>query len=201
MAIRKTYRPGACVAALLAAVLLVAGGCASQKEPAEQALAGIEKTLADSGAQIEKYLPERYAEITAKVTALRDQLAKEEYGDVVSDAPGVVADLRRAVADSAIKRAQVRVELENEWADLLKSMPPMIEAVDKKIASQGSRLPQGMDRTAYRALVDSYDAARDAWSNAAAGMTRANFEATVLAGREAKTRIAGVMQSLGIPAS
>lgn len=197
MRIHRHFRSGVLVAAALTAL----AGCASQKEPAEQALAGIDKTLTESGAQVQKYLPERYAEITAKVAALKDQLAKEEYGDVVSGAPAVVDDLRRAVADSAIKRAQTRVEMESEWADLLKDMPAMIEAVDKKLAAQGSKLPKDMDRAAFRALVDSYDAARDSWGQASAGMTSANFEATVLAGREARATIAGVMQSLGIAAT
>ena len=201
MANPKHVRPGAFISAVLATLLLAAGGCASQKEPAEQALAGIDKTLSESGGQVEKYLPERFAEINGKVTALRDQLAKQEYGDVVSAAPAVADELRRAIADSAIKRAQIRIEMENEWADLAKSVPAMIAAVDKKLATQGSRLPQGMDRASYRALVDSYDAARDAWSKAAAGMTNATFEATVMAGRDAKTRIQSVMQSLGIAAS
>ena len=197
MGILKHFRYGA----LVAAALLAVAGCANQKEPAEQALAGLEKTLSDSGAQVQKYLPERHAEITAKVAALKDQLGKEEYGDVVADAPAVVDALRRAVADSAIQRAQARVAMEGEWDDLVKTMPAMIEAVDKRIASQGSRLPKGMDRAAYRALVDSYDAARESWGKSAAGMSGANFEATVLAGREAKATIAGVMQSLGIAAT
>ena len=197
MGIRRHFRSAAAVAAILVAL----AGCASQKEPAEQALAGIEKTLADSGAQGQKYLPERYAEISAKVATLKDQLAKEEYGDVVAGAPAVVDELRRAVADSAIQRAQTRVAMESEWADLLKEMPAMIEAVDKKLATQGSKLPKGMDRDAYRALVDNYDAARDSWGKASAEMTSANFEATVVAGREAKSTIAGVMQALGIAAT
>lgn len=197
MGIRNHSRRGA----IVAAVLLVVAGCASQKEPAEQALAAVEKTLAESGAQVQKYLPDRHAEITAKVAGLRDQLANEEYRDVVAGASAVADELKRAVADSAIQRAQARVAMESEWADLLKTMPAMIEAVDRKLASQGSRLPQGMDRDAFRALVDSYDAARDAWGKASAEMTGANFEATVVAGREAKATIAGVMQSLGIAAS
>ena len=44
-------------------------GCGSQKEPAEQAMAAIEKTLADSGAQVQKYLPERYEAIDRRVKA------------------------------------------------------------------------------------------------------------------------------------
>ena len=38
--------------AAFAAAFLGLAGCASQKEPAEQALAAIEKTFAESGAEI-----------------------------------------------------------------------------------------------------------------------------------------------------
>ncbi|MGQ0384561.1 MAG: hypothetical protein ACT4UP_07785 [Gammaproteobacteria bacterium] len=187
--------------ALVAAVAVAMTGCASQKEPAEQALAGIEKTLETSGAQLQKYLPERYQEIEATVKALRDAIAQEKFGDVVSGAPAIADELRRAVADSAIRRAQVRIELEAEWAELINSMPAMIAAVDRKIAVQGGRAPKGLDQAGWKAMVESYDATRASWSKAAAEMSIANFEATVEAAREAKAKIAGVMQALGIEAS
>ncbi|HSG91943.1 MAG TPA: hypothetical protein VLA56_22200, partial [Pseudomonadales bacterium] len=147
------------------------------------------------------YLPERYQEIEVKMQALRDAVAQENYGDVVADAPGVADLLRRAVADSAIRRAQVRVEMEAEWADLIKSMPAMIRAMDRKIAVQGSRPPDGMDRDGWKSMIDSYDATRDAWSRAAAEMSASNFEETVLAARDAKTKIAAMMETLGVKAS
>lgn len=187
--------------ALLAVAAVALSGCAGQKEPAEQALAAIEKTMEQSGPQVQRYLPERYQEIEAKVQALRDAAAQENYGDVVSEAPAVTDLLRRAVADSAIRRAQLRVELEAEWTDLINTMPAMIAAMDKKIAVQGSRPPKGMDRDAWKAAVADYDASRDAWSKAAAEMTTANFEDTVLAGRAAKEKIAAMMETLGVKAS
>lgn len=187
--------------ALIAAAAVGLAGCASQKEPAEQALAAIEKTLETSGAQVQKYLPERYQEIESRVKALRDSLAQEKYGDVVSGAREVTDLLRKAVADSAIRRAQVRVEMEAEWAELGKTMPAMIQAMDRKIAVQGGRPPAGMDQAGWKAMIDSYDASRDAWGKAAAEISAANFEATVLAGREAKEKIAAMMETLGIQAS
>lgn len=187
--------------ALIAAAAVGLAGCASQKEPAEQALAAIEKTLETSGAQVQKYLPERYQEIESRVKALRDSLAQEKYGDVVSGAREVTDLLRKAVADSAIRRAQVRVEMEAEWAELGKTMPAMIQAMDRKIAVQGGRPPAGMDQAGWKAMIDSYDASRDAWGKAAAEISAANFEATVLAGRDAKERIAAMMETLGIQAS
>lgn len=187
--------------ASLAAAVLGLAGCGSQKEPAEQAMAAIDKALADSGAQVQKYLPERYEAIDARIKALRDAMAQEQFGQVVSDAAGVTDELRRAVADAMIERAKTRAAMETEWTALIETMPAMVAAVDKKIAVQGSKPPKGMDKDAWKALVESYDAARESWGKAAAEMTTANFEATVLAGREAKTKIAGIMETLGLKAS
>jgi hypothetical protein len=187
--------------AALAAAILGLAGCGSQKEPAEQALAAIDKTLADSGAQMQKYLPERYEAIDVRIKALRDAMAQEQFGQVVSDAAGITDELRRAVADAMIERAKTRAAMETEWTALIESMPGMIAAVDKKLAVQGSKPPKGMDKDGWKALVESYDAARESWGKAAAEMTTANFEATVLAGRAAKTKIAGIMENLGLKAS
>jgi hypothetical protein len=187
--------------AALAAAILGLAGCGSQKEPAEQAMAAIDKTLADSGAQVQKYLPERYEAIEVRIKALRDAMAQEQFGQVVTDAAGVTDELRRAVADAMIERAKTRAAMETEWAALIESMPAMVAAVDKKLAVQGSKPPKGMDKDGWKALVESYDAARESWGKAAAEMTTANFEATVLAGREAKTKIAGIMETLGLKAS
>ncbi|MGH8197698.1 MAG: hypothetical protein ACRETI_05975 [Steroidobacteraceae bacterium] len=191
---------GFALAALAAAIVGLAG-CGSQKEPAEQALAAIEKTFAESGAEIQKYLPERHAEVSAGIAALRDSMAKENFRDVVAQAGAVRDGLRRAVAESRIRRAQVRVEMESEWEELAKSMPAMIDAVDRKISAQGSRPPKGMAKDAWKSTIESYDAARDSWTKAAAEMTSANFEASVLAAREAKTKIAGIMETLGLKPS
>lgn len=194
-------RMGNLALVLAAATMLGLAGCASQKEPAEQAMAAIDKTLADSGAQVQKYLPERYEEISARVAGLRDAMAQEDFGKVIKGAAGVSDDLRRAVADAMIERAKTRAAMDAEWTALIESMPKMIAAVDKKLAVQGSRPPKGMDKDAWKSLVESYDSARDAWGKAAAEMTSANFEETVLAGRASKETIAGVMQTLGLQAS
>ena len=195
------FTRSAVLLAVLAFGLVGMAGCANQKEPAEQAMAGIDKTLEGFGAQLQKYLPERYEEISASIAALRESLAQEKYGDVVSGAPAVVDALRRAVADSQIRRAQIKVELEAEWADLVKTMPGMLAAVDKKISTQGGRPPKDMDRDAYKALVETYDAARATWSKAAESIDAASFETTVMTARDARSAIAGVMETLGIKAS
>lgn len=184
-----------------AAAVIGLAACGNQREPAEQAMAAIEKSMTDSGAQLQKYLPERYEAINARVVALREAMTKEQFGTVVADAPAVTGELRRGIADAMIERAKMRAAMEAEWTALIESMPAMITAVDRKIAVQGSRPPAGMDKAAWKALTENYDAARESWGKAAEGMTRANFEETVLAARDARTRIAGIMESLGLKAS
>ncbi|MEX2148747.1 MAG: hypothetical protein WD793_00895 [Steroidobacteraceae bacterium] len=188
-------------AAFAFAALIGLAGCASQKEPAEQALAELEESLKTSGAEIQKQLPERYAEIEAKVAGLRTSMEQESYGDVATGAAEAKADIKRAVADSRVARAQNQVKMEAEWEELMESMPKMIAAIDKKIATQGRKPPQGMENDAWRQLIASYDVARDAWGATAAGMKRETFEATVQAGRDAKVTIAGIMESLELEAS
>ena len=189
------------ITAALAALCLGVAACASQKEPAEQALAAVEAKFKESGAEIQKYLPERYAEIEASVASLRDSMSKEDYGDVVAGAGQVQDTLKRAIGESRVKRAQVQVQMEDEWTEMSKSVPAMIDAMDKKITSQRGKPPQGMTREAWKQTIADYDAARDAWSKAAAEMTRTNFEATVLAARDAKAKIAAIMESLDVKSS
>lgn len=185
-------------AALLAAAALGISGCASQKEPAEQALAGIEETFGQSGAEIQKYLPERHAELSASIAGLREAMANEDYGDVVAGAGAVRESLKRAIAESRIRRARMRAEMEDDWVKLTETMPAMIEAMDKKVAAHRRRPPEGMTREAWKATIDSYDAARDAWTKAAAEMSAPTFEASVLAARDARQKIAGIMETLGL---
>jgi uncharacterized protein YbjQ (UPF0145 family) len=187
--------------AALAAFFLGLAACANQKQPAEQALAAIEKKFQESGAEVQKYVPERYAEVEKSVQSLRDSMAQQDYGDVVTDAAAAEDGLKRAIAEARVKRAQAMVEMETEWNNLSKEMPAMISAMDKKITSQRGRPPQGMKSDEWKQTVADYDAARDLWSKAVAEITSKTFEASVLAARDAKAKISAIMEKLGVKAA
>jgi hypothetical protein len=190
------------VTAALCAVVLGLAGCASQKEPAEQAMAAVEAKFKESAAEIQKYLPERYAELEQTVASLRESLAQKDYGDVVKGAAAAQATLKRTIADARVKRAQTIAAMDYEWDELVKSMPPMITAMDKKISSQRGRPPKGMTGDEWKQTIADYDAARDAWSKASATeRTRANLEGMVTAARDAKAKIAAIMDKLEVKAS
>ena len=97
--------------ATLAALFLGIAACANQKEPAEQALAAIEKKFQDSGAEIQKYLPERHAEIAKSIDSLRQSIASKSYGDVVAGAKDVENTLKGAVAEARIERAKAQIAM------------------------------------------------------------------------------------------
>lgn len=189
------------VSVALAALCLGVAACASQKEPAEQALAAVEAKYQESAAELQKYLPERHAEIEAGVASLRESMSKENYSDVVAEAGQVQQSLKRAIGESRVRRAQLLVEMESEWDEMAKTMPAMVAAMDKKITSQRGRPPKGMTGDEWKQTIAEYDASRDAWGKAAAGLTRANFEESVLAARDAKVKIAGIMEKLGVKPS
>ncbi len=189
------------VTGALAALCLGLAACASQKEPAEQALAALEAKFKESGAEIQKSLPDRYAELETTVSGLRDSLAKESYGDVVKGAAEAQDALKRAIADARVAHAQNMAKLETEWNELVAAMPGMIAAMDKKITSQRGKPPKGMTGDEWKQTIADYDAARDAWSKASADMTRANFEETVTAARDARAKIAALMEKLEVKAS
>jgi hypothetical protein len=91
--------------------------------------------------------------------------------------------------------------MDTEWTELTQSMPKMIDAMDKKITSQRGRPPKGMDSAAWKQTIAEYDAARDTWSKAVSEMSRATFEQSVLAARDAKARIEAIMATLEVKAS
>jgi predicted outer membrane protein len=189
------------ITAALAALCLGVAACASQKEPAEQALAAVESKFKESSSEIQKYLPERHAEIEASVASLRESMSNESYGDVVAEARQVQESLKRAIGESRVRRAQLLVEMESEWDEMAKTMPAMVAAMDRKISSQRGRPPKDMTGDEWKQTIAEYDAARDAWGKAAAGLTRANFEESVLAARDSKAKIAAIMEKLGVKPS
>jgi hypothetical protein len=128
-------------------------------------------------------------------------MAQEDYGDVVTGAAAAQESLKRAIADSRVARAQMLAAMDTEWTELTQSVPKMIDAMDKKITSQRGRPPKGMTSDAWKQTIADYDAARDTWSKAAAEMSRATFEQSVLAARDAKARIEAIMATLEVKAS
>src|SRR3954468_16269745 len=84
-----------------AATTLMMVGCASQKEPAEKAVAQVESSLAEFRADAEKYEADELKAVDESVTKLKNSLANKDYGSVVTAAPAInsnIASLKQTVA-------------------------------------------------------------------------------------------------------
>src|SRR6059058_2552611 len=111
----------------LAAVLVV--GCANQKGPAEQAVAGAEAALAAVRDDAQKYVPDQLQALDGQLAALKDSLAKGDYKAVVTGAPTLnsqisslkdAAEAKKADAEAALAKAK------DAWGPLSTEVPGMV---------------------------------------------------------------------------
>lgn len=183
------------------ALLALVAGCASQQEPAEQAVANLENSLANAAAMGEKYMPDEFAAVRAKVADIKGLLDKQDYKAVVAQAPAVSAELRKLMADSAIAKAQFNENMSKAWAEYAGTLPQAITAVDERILrfTSGGGLPRGMNRETFRATVATFDEAKATWGKAAEAGNAGRYEEAVTQAIEAKRTIESTMEALGMP--
>lgn len=182
------------------AVAALAVACASQKEPAEKALTELEGALAKISEQAEKYMPEEYAEVSAQVAGLKSSFDAGDYKSVVTSAPKAAAAIRKLQADAIIAKADLAKKMTEEWGALASSIPGEIAAIDKQIVRHTSRgsTPKGLNRDEFKALVASFDSAKQAWASAGEAGNAGQHEQAVTAAREVKQVIDSTMQALGM---
>src|SRR5262245_54139893 len=109
--------------AFTAAVLAMAA-CANQKEPAEKAVAQIESSLAEFRADAEKYAAEELKGLDEQINTLKANIAKKDYGKVVTGAPSVAAavtTLKDTVAKAKADSEAIMAAAQAEWGELSQS--------------------------------------------------------------------------------
>src|SRR5689334_17804352 len=70
----------------ISATALLLGACASNEEPARQALASAEASLAEVRVDAAKYAPSELQEAESRLAKAKEDLAKKEYKDVLGGA-------------------------------------------------------------------------------------------------------------------
>jgi hypothetical protein len=188
--------------AAVALVSLAMAACAGQKEPAQKAVTDLSAALAKIGEMSEKYVPEEFATVQAQVDGLKASFDKGDYDAVVQAAPAASTAIRQLQADSIIAKAAYAKQMNAEWAETAKTMPDVIASVDKQITryTSSGRLPNGLDRDAFKQAVAAFDEAKQAWTTAAEAGNAGKYEDAVLQSREVKKTVDTVMQSLGMAA-
>jgi len=187
----------------LAAVLVV--GCANQKGPAEQAVAGAETALAAVRDDAQKYVPDRLQAVDAQLAALKDNLAKGDYRAALTGAPTVnsairslkdAAEAKKADAGAALARAK------DAWGPLSTEVPKMVDATENRVTalSKSHHLPKGVTKEGLAAARSGVDSLKSMWSEASNASASGDFTTAVTKAQAVKDKAAEIMRSLGMSA-
>jgi len=138
--IERWWAMSAFVAVLIATGTL--GGCATDKGPAQAAIAAAETAVNSALAEASKYLPDQARSLQAGLAAAKEKFDKGDYAAAISEAKAV-ADKAGQVASAASAR---KAELTKSWESLNAGMPRVVESIKSRvdILSQSKKLPANM---------------------------------------------------------
>ena len=187
--------------ATLAAVLVV--GCANQKAPAEQAVAGAETALAAVRDDAQKYVPDQLQAVDSQLAALKDSLTKGDYKSVLTGAPTLnsaisslkdAAEAKKADAEAALAKAK------DAWGPLNAEVPKMVEAIQSRITalSKSHHLPKGVTKDGLAAAKSGVDSLKSMWGEASNASASGDFTTAVSKAQAVKDKAAEIMKSLGL---
>jgi len=187
--------------ATLAAVLVV--GCANQKAPAEQAVAGAETALAAVRDDAQKYVPDQLQAVDAQLAALKDSLTKGDYKSVLTGAPTLnsaisslkdAADAKKADTEAALAKAK------DAWVHSSAEVPKMVDAIQSRVTalSKSHHLPKGVTRDGLASAKSGVDSLKSMWSDASNASASGDFTTAVGKAQAVKDKAAEIMKSLGM---
>jgi hypothetical protein len=168
-----------------AALLLAA--CASQMEPAQTAIAGIESAISTASADAGKYIPDQLSAVQAKLADLKADFDKKDYKAVLSGAPAVLSEAQGLLAAAAMKKEEVMKTLSADWTSMAASLPQLVATVKSRVdmLSKSHHAPAGVDLAAAKtSLAD----ATTLWGKAQAAFSANNVEEAVNAAKEVKAK-------------
>ena len=187
--------------ATLAAVLVV--GCANQKAPAEQAVAGAETALGAVRDDAQKYVPDQLQAVDSQLAALKDSLTKGDYKAVLTGAPTLnsaisslkdAAEAKKADTEAALAKAK------DAWGPLSAEVPKMVDAIQSRVTalSKSHHLPKGVTKDGLASAKSGVDSLKSTWSDASSASASGDFTTAVTKAQGVKDKAAEIMKSLGM---
>ena len=187
--------------ATLAAVLVV--GCANQKAPAEQAVAGAETALAAVRDDAQKYVPDQLQAVDSQLAALKDSLTKGDYKSVLTGAPtlnSAISSLKDAAEAKKADTEAALVKAKDAWGPLSAEVPKMVDAIQSRITalSKSHHLPRGVTKGSLASAKSGVDSLKSMWSDASNASASGDFTTAVSKAQAVKDKAAEIMKSLGM---
>jgi hypothetical protein len=185
---------------------LIVFGCASQREPAEQAVANINATLGSVHDAAAKYAPDGLQSVEAQVANLKDSLSKGDYKKVLADAPAVttaLADLQQTAIAKQEEADTKLAQTKQQWRTLSVDVPKMIAAIQSRVEelSKSRRLPKGVSKATAASAKASLESLNSKWSEATSAGANGDYAGGVAKGQAAKDEATETMKELGMASS
>jgi chromosome segregation ATPase len=186
-----------------AVVTLMLAACASQKEPAEKAVAQVESSLAEFRADAEKYAAEELKAVETSVGKLKSNLASKDYKAVVMAAPAVASSVNSLKQTVATKKADMEATMaaaQSEWADLSSKVPQMVEALQSRVdtLSKSRKLPKDLDKAGFDSVKAEFETMKTEWTEAGSEFASGMAADAVRKARAAKAKGDELLAKLGM---
>jgi hypothetical protein len=146
--------------------MLFACACATQKDPAQEALDAATSAVNSAlSPDADKYAPKEVTALQAKLADLKAKFEMKNYAGVILGRPDVVAAAVELTQTVATSRDAESKRLTAQWSDISTSLPKSFSTVQSRIdeLSKSKRQPKTVDvQTARSDLAD----AESKWNDA-----------------------------------
>jgi hypothetical protein len=188
------------LAAMMAALIV---GCASQKQPAEQAIAAADTALGAVRDQAQKYVPDQLQAVDAQIASAKDSFAKGDYKAVVAAGPAIMAAISSLKDAASAKAADAEAALskaKDAWSSVSTDVPKMVEAIQSRVdmLSKSHHLPKNVSKDSLAAAKSGLDSMKSMWSDASAAASSGDYTGAMAKAQAVKDKATEIMKSLGM---
>ena len=187
--------------ALVALALIVAAppGC-SQKDPAAEAIAAAEQSLADVHESAMKYLPDQYDVIKADLEKARKAFEEQKYADALAAVKTIPARAQQLGEDAATAKEAATAQLTETWNALSGSIPERLAQLEARLAELGKlrQLPAGIEQKSINIAESSVEWARKEWDEASGAFAAGKLEEAAKLAKAVDTLLVTGMTVVGL---
>jgi hypothetical protein len=182
----------------LALAALALAACAGNREPAEHQVAAIESAIQSAQPDAGKYVPDKLADVEARLKTMKADLQSDNYTAVLGAAPKLLTDAQELIGAAAVRKGEVMAELNKEWPALAGSLPQWLDALRKRAEAlgKGKKPPAGVDLAAAHTALGE---ANSLWSKAKAAFAAGNLQEAVDSANTVKDKAAEAAAALKMP--
>jgi hypothetical protein len=184
----------------LCCLLLTA--CDGQKEPAQAAFAQVQASVDPVAADLEKYAPEQFGELSALIDGMKAKLNNEDYAGALAARDEVMNKLAEVSGAAGKHKNELVKQLTGEWRQLAVSVPALLAQVNNRLGDlqNAKKLPGDLTLASLQQAKQSMSNLTTEWSVAQNAMKRRDTGGAVTKAREIKQRAADIGATLGMKA-